>query len=94
LLKIGQFDFKNTNAYVNYEQESEESSDSPDEEGSTQSSESEEDDIRKITSHRRHTRKEKISKTEPKTDNGQPKMQHHWLYWVLKNFGYMSKKYH
>ena len=75
LLKIGQFDFKNTNAYVNYEQESEESSDSPDEEASTQSSESEEDEIRKITSHRRHTRKEKIPKTEPKTDNGQPKMQ-------------------
>jgi hypothetical protein len=63
LLKIGQFDFKNTNAYVNYEQESEESSDSPDEEASTQSSESEEDEIRKITSHRRHTRKEKIPKT-------------------------------
>ena len=20
--------------------------------------------------------------------------EHHWLYWVLKNFGYMSKKYH
>ena len=75
LLKIGQFDFKNMNTYVNYEQESEESSNSPDEEGSTQSSESEEDDIRKITSHRRHMRKEKISKTEPKTDNGQPKMQ-------------------
>ena len=75
LLKIGQFDFKNTNAYVNYKQESEESSDSPDEEGSTQSSESKEDDICKITSHRRHTRKEKISKTEPKTDNGQPKIQ-------------------
>ena len=35
LLKIGQFNFKNTNAYVNYEQESEESSDSPDKEGST-----------------------------------------------------------
>ena len=61
--------------YVNYEQESEESSDSPDEEGSTQSSESKEDDIRKITSHHCHTRKEKISKPEPKTDNGQPKMQ-------------------
>ena len=75
LLKIGQFDFKNTNAYINYEQESEESSDNPDKEGSTQLSESEEDDICKITSHRRHTRKEKISKTEPKTDNGQPKMQ-------------------
>ena len=75
LLKIGQFDFKNTNAYVNYEQESEESSDSPDEEGSMQSSESEEDDICKITSHCCHTRKEKISKMEPKTDNGQPKMQ-------------------
>ena len=75
LLKIGQFDFKNTNAYVNYKQESEESSNSPDEEGSTQSSESEEDDIHKITSHCRHTRKEKISKTEPKMDNGQPKIQ-------------------
>ena len=75
LLKIGQFDFKNTNAYVNYEQESEESSDSPDEEESTQSSESEEDDIRKITSHHCHTRKEKIPKTESKTENGQPKMQ-------------------
>ena len=61
LLKIGQFDFKNTNTYVNYEQESEESSDSPDEEGSTQSSESEEDNIHKITSHRYHMRKEKIS---------------------------------
>jgi hypothetical protein len=75
LLKIGKFDFKNTNTYVNYEQEIEESSDSPDEEESTQSSESEEDEIRKITSHRRHTKKEKISKTEPKTHNGQPKIQ-------------------
>ena len=75
LLKIGQFDFKNTNTYVNYEQESEESSDSPDEEGRMQLSESEEDDICKITSHRHHTRKEKISKTEPKMDNGQPKIQ-------------------
>ena len=75
LLKIGQFDFKNTNAYINYEQESEESSDSPDEEESTQSSESEEVDIRKITSHHHHTRKEKIPKTESKTENGQPKMQ-------------------
>ena len=45
-----------------------------DEEESSQSSESEEDDIRKITSHCHHTKKEKISKTEPKTDNGQPKM--------------------
>ena len=75
LLKIGKFDFKNTNAYVNYKQESEESSDSPNEEGSMQSSESKEDEICKITSHCCHTKKEKISKTEPKTDNGQPKIQ-------------------
>ena len=75
LLKIGQFNFKNMNAYINYEQESEESSDSPDKEESMQSSESEEDNICKITSHRCHTRKEKISKMEPKTDNRQPKMQ-------------------
>ena len=75
LLKIGQFDFKNTNAYINYEQESEESSDSPNEEESTQSSESKEDDVWKITSHCHHTRKEKIPKTESKTENGQPKMQ-------------------
>ena len=75
LLKIGQFNFKNMNTYVNYEQESEESSDSPDEEESTQSSESEEDNIHNITSHRRHTRKENIPKMESKTENGQPKMQ-------------------
>ena len=75
LLKIGQFDFKNTNAYVNYKQESEESSDSPNEEESTQLSESKEDDICKITSHRCHMRKEKIPKTESKMENGQPKMQ-------------------
>ena len=75
LLKIGQFNFKNMNAYVNYKQESEESSNSPDEEESTQSSESEEDNIRKITSHCRHTRKEKIPKTEFKMENRQPKMQ-------------------
>ena len=74
LLKIGQFDFKNMNAYANYKQEIEESSNSPDEEESSQLSESEEDDICKITSHRRHTKKEKISKMEPKMDNGQPKM--------------------
>ena len=75
LLKIGQFNFKNMNAYVNYEQESEESSNSPNEEESMQPSKSEEDDIGKIMSHCHHMRKEKISKMEPKTEKGQPKMQ-------------------
>ena len=54
---------------------SEESSYSPNEEESMQSSESKEDDIQKITSHCCCMRKEKISKTEPKMENGKPKMQ-------------------
>ena len=74
VLRIGQFDFKNMNAYINYEEDSEEDESPDDEERSSDSSESDEDEAYKITSHRHHTRKEKNTKTESKTDNG-PKMQ-------------------